>query len=370
MKTTYLLVCGLALLATAAAQDEEPPKEEAGEGKPKKKKEEEGNWKDPARKKKAENFAYCEYDNCYELLGVSRTSGPIPIKRAYRKFSKEFHPDRCESGDAAECARVFPKYAQAYEVLSSTEMRANYDYVLDNPYEFPGFYMKYSRPKYAPKSDLRFVFLVTIIGASAMQYLLRKSQHEQAFAAIKRAPTTRYQERVKDMMAALAKSKPKAEAKEAATPPADKDGKAPPSPSKAKKATKAEQQEALRKEAEEAVDAELLELLGAAPSPYDGVAADLFKVPLTTMSTVSWYLAGGHKEPAYMTRKALGLSALEWDDCAEEEQAELVAKELWVSANLTAYEEQTSQGPKPKSGKEKRAARLAKKNPGTTVMED
>ena len=36
------------------------------------------------------------------------------------------------------------------------------------------------------KSDLRFVFLVTVIGASVMQYLLRKSQHEQALAAVKK----------------------------------------------------------------------------------------------------------------------------------------------------------------------------------------
>ena len=28
-------------------------------------------------------------------------------------------------------------------------MRKNYNYVLDNPYEFPGFYLKYSRPQYA-----------------------------------------------------------------------------------------------------------------------------------------------------------------------------------------------------------------------------
>ena len=360
-----------------AAQEEEPAPEEettssSGSGRKKKAADEGENWKDPERKKKAEGLSFCEHDNCYELLGVQPTSGPIPIKRAYRRLAAEYHPDKCPSGDIAMCRAEFPKYANAYEILSSGEMRKNYDYVLANPFEFPGFYMKYSRPKYAPKSDLRFVFLVTVLGASAMQYLLRKSQHEQAFSAMKRAPTTRYQERVKEAMATLQKSKPKAEAAAPAPAPAPADGaKAPPSPSKAKKLSKQEQLEATRKEAEGVVDAELLELLGPAPTPYDSLAASLFKLPLTSLATAQWYMAGGHKEPAYMTRKALGMSQGEWDECAEAEQEELVGKELWISANLTAYEEEVAKSTaKPKSGKQKRAERQAKKNPGAVMMDD
>ena len=58
-----------------------------------------------ARKKEAEKYSYCEYDNCYELLGVKDTSGPIPIKRAYRKLAAEWHPDKCPSGDIASARR-------------------------------------------------------------------------------------------------------------------------------------------------------------------------------------------------------------------------------------------------------------------------
>ena len=65
------------------------------------------------RKELAQGKSYCEYDNCYELLGVSPTSGPIPIKRAYRKLAAKYHPDRCPGGDLAECKRLFPKYANA-----------------------------------------------------------------------------------------------------------------------------------------------------------------------------------------------------------------------------------------------------------------
>ena len=70
----WLLVAGLAL---AAAQEtaEEPSTDGAGAGtdgaKPKSKDEK-------SRKELAEGKSYCEYDNCYELLGVQPDAGPIP----------------------------------------------------------------------------------------------------------------------------------------------------------------------------------------------------------------------------------------------------------------------------------------------------
>ena len=57
----------------------------------------------------------------------------IAVKRAYRRLAAEFHPDKCPGGDIEKCREVFPKYANAYEILSSSEMRKNYDYVLANP---------------------------------------------------------------------------------------------------------------------------------------------------------------------------------------------------------------------------------------------
>jgi len=204
-----------------------------------------------------------------------------------------------------------------------------------------------------------------------MQFLLKKSQHEQAFSALKRAPTTRYQEKVKEAMVTLGKAKPKAESKEATPPPSP--AKKAAGAAAAKKPTKQEKEEVLRKEAEELVDAQLLELMGAGPSPYDLLAVDVFKLPITTLYTVKWVLAGGMSDPGYKTRKALGLSAAEWDACEEEEKAELVGKELWLSANLEEYEAGFGAGKavaKSKSGKEKRAARQAKKNPGAVPMDD
>ena len=37
---------------------------------------------DKTRKELAEGKVYCEYDNCYELLGVKTDAGPIPSMRS------------------------------------------------------------------------------------------------------------------------------------------------------------------------------------------------------------------------------------------------------------------------------------------------
>ena len=56
-------------------------------------------------------------------------------------------------------------------------MRENYDYLLDHPYEFPGHFMRFSRASYMPKSDLRFVILLTVLTLSAMQARPTTRQH-------------------------------------------------------------------------------------------------------------------------------------------------------------------------------------------------
>jgi len=353
---------GLALAAAQETTEEKPPTTEEPATEEKKKPEDKG--KDgKSRKELAEGKSYCEYDNCYELLGVEPTAGPIPIKRAYRRLAAEFHPDKCPGGDFEKCREVFPKYANAYEILSNSEMRKNYDYVLANPYEFPGFYMKYSKPKYAPKSDLRFVFVLTLLAAAGVQYMLKLSTYDQALNAMKKDPRARYNERLKEVMTRLDK---------AASPK-----KAVGSTKNNKTTVKPEELEKKKKAAEEVLAAELAAELPPPPSVADNIAVSLFKAPLTLTYAAMWVMSGGLREPGYMTRKALGMSAEEWAGVEEEEQTELLEKELWVAENLAAYEEAIADaersGKGSKSGKEKRAERARKKakaNPSAAVIEE
>lgn len=61
----------------------------------------------------------------YEILGVSKTASADEIKKSYRKVAMQYHPDRNPGDKAAE--EKFKEAAEAYEVLSDQDKRAQYD---------------------------------------------------------------------------------------------------------------------------------------------------------------------------------------------------------------------------------------------------
>lgn len=61
----------------------------------------------------------------YEILSVSKSSSQDEIKKAYRKVAMQFHPDRNPGDKTAE--DKFKEAAEAYEILSDTDKRAQYD---------------------------------------------------------------------------------------------------------------------------------------------------------------------------------------------------------------------------------------------------
>ncbi len=61
----------------------------------------------------------------YEVLGVGKNSSADEIKKAYRKVAMQYHPDRNPGDKSAE--EKFKEAAEAYEVLSDADKKAQYD---------------------------------------------------------------------------------------------------------------------------------------------------------------------------------------------------------------------------------------------------
>jgi molecular chaperone DnaJ len=61
----------------------------------------------------------------YEILGVSKGAAAEEIKKSYRKVAMQYHPDRNPGDKSAE--EKFKEAAEAYEILSDQDKRAQYD---------------------------------------------------------------------------------------------------------------------------------------------------------------------------------------------------------------------------------------------------
>ncbi|OBA18964.1 DnaJ-domain-containing protein [Metschnikowia bicuspidata var. bicuspidata NRRL YB-4993] len=67
-----------------------------------------------------------EFD-LYKTLCVSTTASPVEIKKAYKKLSLQYHPDKIQQLETNEDKDYFPKIQLAYSVLSDPQKRKIYD---------------------------------------------------------------------------------------------------------------------------------------------------------------------------------------------------------------------------------------------------
>lgn len=66
-----------------------------------------------------------EFKDYYKTLGVTKTSSPDEIKKAYRKLAQKYHPDKNPGNKSAE--DKFKEISEAYDVLSDADKKRKYD---------------------------------------------------------------------------------------------------------------------------------------------------------------------------------------------------------------------------------------------------
>lgn len=72
--------------------------------------------------------------NYYEILQIDKNASPEVIEKVYKTLAKKYHPDLQKENKKAESEIILKQINEAYEVLSDSEKRRNYDDSLINSY--------------------------------------------------------------------------------------------------------------------------------------------------------------------------------------------------------------------------------------------
>lgn len=66
----------------------------------------------------------------YDTLGIDKSSSQEEVKKAFKKLSRQYHPDL--NPDNPEAEEKFKEINAAYQVLSDEYERKNYDFMMNN----------------------------------------------------------------------------------------------------------------------------------------------------------------------------------------------------------------------------------------------
>lgn len=228
-----------------------------------------------------------------------------------------------------EASERFLKIASAYETLSDTDARKEYDYMLDNPEEVYRHYYAYFRRRYSPKVDFRYVLLVTISVISAFQYYGGMSRYNEAIDYFMTVP------KYKSQAIAIAKEDGLLN-----------DGKKKVR-GKSKEEVKAEEEAILRKIIEEKMD-----IRGgySKPTYRDVLWVQLVFLPLTIYEYVKFYVRWFYKfvlmkeeygddDKAYIMRRNMKLAQAQWDALEDDEKEEFFEKKLWIADKFKVWKQ-------------------------------
>ena len=73
----------------------------------------------------------------YDLLGVGKKASPEDLKKAFRKLSRQYHPD-LNPDDSGALEEKFKELNEAYSTLSDPAKRQQYDLGSSSPFNGQG----------------------------------------------------------------------------------------------------------------------------------------------------------------------------------------------------------------------------------------
>lgn len=310
---------------------------------------------------------FCGKYDCYKILGFDYENFGSPptseITKRYRALSRVWHPDKSKHKNAKE---RFVKIARAYEVLTTRDVRKEYD---ELRYDIEKYWHKYGSSvlwQYAPKSDTTIVILMILILGNVFSWFSQKHRWKLVADRLVKAAVEDWspsqggspesKQLREEAIAILQEREKEQESKDDAATANNGSNLATGSSKKQKgvkklsgKEKKKQEMEALKPIIEQIVYA--MDDFGGGfhkPTWRDLLIVSLARLPISLAKESLWFtkywirrlqkLELNEDERRVLTQRAVGPIA--WETASEEEQEAMIKRELWVVANLAEWSEE------------------------------
>jgi DnaJ homolog subfamily C member 25 len=310
---------------------------------------------------------FCGKYDCYKILGFDYESfGKIhpdtkEITQRYRKLSRQWHPDKNKHRDAKD---RFVKISRAYEVLTTKELRDEYDHLR---YNQDAYFEKYGTSvlwSYAPKTDVTIVVLLILIIGNAFSWYSQKHRWQMVADRLTKAAIedwspmqggTPESKQLREEALAILAEREQSSTDEANDVNSSSASKAA-SKKKAKgakkltgKEKKQQEQDTLLPIIKELVN-EMKDFGGGFHQPTwrDLMIVALARLPYRIATGTLWQMKYwirrlrkkelNDEEREVLTSRAVG--PVVWDTASESDRKEMMDKELWVIENLVEWNEE------------------------------
>jgi len=127
---------------------------------------------------------YCGTASCYQLLGVSKSVTNHDLEQAYIKIQQEYR-------GSTDTLSMPEELKNAYYILSNSDVRIQYDYMLEHPNRVLYNYYQYFKLAVSPNMNFRVLTVFCVILLSVLQYLHRRHSYTTAMRSALKNPKNR-----------------------------------------------------------------------------------------------------------------------------------------------------------------------------------